>query len=66
MEKDKKNVQHDFNWNSKPGFFTSEQHEEEKITLGPDLSYPLISQPSSEKMKMHRQNIRDISTRKAA
>ncbi len=65
----KSGMEHNFNWNSKPGFFSQHHEEEQKITLGPDLSWPLLSKPSSEQeLNERRQKVRDIYsyTRKAA
>lgn len=39
---------HEFQWNSEPGFFTKQPMEDERITMGPELSWPLMTPPESE------------------
>lgn len=57
-------INHNFDWNKDPSFFLKQEKEEEKITLGPNLSWPLMSKPESDEVEQ----IRSISEveRKAA
>jgi hypothetical protein len=59
---DEKKINHEFQWNSDPSFFTKQTTEDLQITLGPDLSWPLMTAPESETVLMsHRENVRKIS-----
>ena len=59
---DEKKMNHNFQWNSDPAFFTKQPEEEQKITLGPELSWPLMSKPESEDALIRqREKVRKIS-----
>jgi hypothetical protein len=59
---DEKKINHEFQWNSDPSFFSKQPTEDQQITLGPDLSWPLMTKPESEDVLMsHRENVRKMS-----
>jgi hypothetical protein len=58
---------HDFQWNKDPASFTNftkQSQEEPQITLGPELSWPLMTKPESEAdLVRQRDKVRPISTK---
>ncbi len=60
MADDKKN--HEFDWNRDPSFFTKQPKEDQQITLGPELSWPLMTRPESQdELNRQREKVRKIS-----
>ena len=59
---DEKKINHEFDWNRDPTFFIKQTTEEQEITLGPDLSWPLMSAPESDEADTrHHENVRKFS-----
>jgi hypothetical protein len=59
---DEKKINHEFQWNSDPSFFTRQPTEDQQITLGPDLSWPLMTTPEPESvLNRQREKVRKIS-----
>ena len=57
---DEKKINHEFDWNRNPMFFIEQTTEDQEITLGPDLSWPLMSAPESTDTR-HHENVRKFS-----
>jgi hypothetical protein len=60
---DEKKTNHEFQWKNDPLFFVKQtQEEEQQILFGPDLSWPLISEPESQDaLKRQREKVRRIA-----
>jgi hypothetical protein len=59
---DEKKINHEFDWNRDPMFFIEQTTEDQEITLGPDLSWPLMSAPESNEVRMsQREHARKVS-----
>jgi hypothetical protein len=54
---DEKKINHDFDWNRDPSFFLKQPKEDCEITLGPNLSWSLMTPPDSQEV-LHRQQER--------
>ena len=61
---DEKKINHEFDWNRNPMFFIEQTTEDQEITLGPDLSWPLMTAPKSKEAHTHHQE--NVRQRKAA
>lgn len=57
---DEKKINHEFDWNRDPLFFFKQPKEDQQITLGPDLSWPLMTRPGSEEF-LQREKVERIS-----
>jgi hypothetical protein len=59
MAEDRK-INHEFDWNRDPSFFLKQPKEDQQITLGPDLSWPLMTQPGPQEFRL-RERVEKIS-----
>jgi hypothetical protein len=57
---DEKKINHDFDWNRDPSFFLKQPKEDQQITFGPDLSWPLMTQPGPQEFRQ-REKVGNIS-----
>jgi hypothetical protein len=52
---DEKKINHEFDWNRDPSFFLKQPKEDQQITFGPNLSWPLMTQPGSQQFRQREQ-----------
>jgi hypothetical protein len=61
---DEKKINHEFDWNRDAMFYIKQTTEDQEITLGPDLSWPLMTAPESK--EAHTRQQEDVRQKKAA